>query len=483
MKYLFSFVLLILMVLACGSRTGEPQNNTSPKTNTGLENPHISIQVDGFGAGPVYLIGFFADSQYRVDSTSMDANGKVVFQNNSPYKPGFYMAYFDNDSTLQLLVDKDQTFSMKSRANDLVNGMIVEGSLDNELLYETLKYEMDHQRKIQPITSRLKAIEETDLNYAYLKTQQEKIQQERRTYLDEVFSKNPNTFFTKFKRAGQNPIVSDIRRLDGTLDNATKVHRFRTQFWDNVDFSDERLLYTPVIANKLKRYMTRLTPQHADSINKTANHLVGKVLKYPEYFKFFANWITLNYEPSKTTLMDSEAVYVNMIQNYFTHDRAFWSDSTLIDALQRRAGEMAASLVGKKGPDVVSTDVNGKTRSILELKAPYIVVFMYNPTCDHCIEETPKLIAFYEEWKDRGVDVFGIAIDTDDAEWRDYVAKSGMPWINVFDPTNRSIYGKYYVDITPEIYVLDPDRTIIAKNLQVHQIAEVINKDRTKREE
>ena len=127
-----------------------------------------------------------------------------------------------------------------------------------------------------PFQVGLKGIEETDLNYPYLKTQQHQILQERQTYLDDIFSKNPNTFFTKFKKAGQNPIVADIRRLDGTLDNATKVHRYRTQFWDNVDFSDERLLYTPVIANKLKRYITQLTPQHADSINKTANYLVEK---------------------------------------------------------------------------------------------------------------------------------------------------------------------------------------------------------------
>lgn len=48
---------------------------------------------------------------------------------------------------------------------------------------------------------------------------------------------------------------------------------------------------------------------------------------------------------------------------------------------------------------------------------------------------------------------------------------------NVFDPTNKAIYGKYFVDITPEIYVLNPERTIIAKNLKVNQIGEVVERD------
>ncbi|NAS11126.1 redoxin domain-containing protein [Flavobacteriaceae bacterium R33] len=355
--------------------------------------------------------------------------------------------------------------------------MVVQGSLDNELLYENLKYELGYQRSFQPISDRLKNMQEIDLNYAYLKSQKDKLIQERQDHLNDLFAKHPNSFFTKYKKAGQNPLLADSGGPDGTSDQA-RVARYRSRFWDKMDFSDIRLLYTPVVTNKLKRYITRLTPQHPDSINKASDYLIQKALNYPEYFKFFANWIALNYEPSKTTFMDKEAVYVHMIQNYFTHERAFWSDSTLVSALQQRAGEMASSLVGKKGPDVVSRDINGQTRSIYDIKSPYIIVYMYNPSCEHCIEETPKLIQFYHEWKNKGVEVFGIAIDTDDTEWRDYVAKSGMPWTNVFDPTNRSIYGKYYVDITPEIYVLNPERTIIAKNLQVHHLAEVINQDR-----
>jgi hypothetical protein len=72
-------------------------------------------------------------------------------------------------------------------------------------------------------------------------------------------------------------------------------------------------------------------------------------------------------------------------------------------------------------------------------------------------------------------------VNTEDAAWRSAIQKYGMPWVNVFDKTNKSIYGKYYVDNTPEIYVLNPDRTIIGKNLQVDQIMTVIERDRAKR--
>ena len=56
-----------------------------------------------------------------------------------------------------------------------------------------------------------------------------------------------------------------------------------------------------------------------------------------------------------------------------------------------------------------------------------------------------------------------------------------MDWINVHDPSNRSIYAKYYVDKTPEVYVLNPERTIIGKNLKVEQIQTIIDKDMASR--
>ena len=93
------------------------------------------------------------------------------------------------------------------------------------------------------------------------------------------------------------------------------------------------------------------------------------------------------------------------------------------------------------------------------------------------------MVRLYRQWKSigLGVQVFAIAIDTDDAAWKAFVAQNGMnEWVNVFDPTNESIYAKYYVDNTPEIYVLNKDRKIIAKNLNPDQVQQVIESDMQK---
>ncbi|HFA49813.1 MAG TPA: redoxin domain-containing protein [Bacteroidetes bacterium] len=453
----------------------------APDPDRKLEKPNIKVEIEGLGNGKCLLIGIFTEQFFRADST-VATGGKMVFKSNEPYRPGlYYLMLPDNKTTVQMLIDADQTFTMKTKMTDLVGAMQVEGNLDNQLLYQTLKFENAQRPKFNQVAVQLAKQSKGTPEYKRLKAERDRLHKARKDYLRKIFTEHPQSLFTAFKEAGQNPDLEQIMKADGTIDTSAYLYNYRRLFWANVNFNDERLLYTPVITNKLIKYMTELTPQNPDSIKASASFLVDQTLDHPVYFKYFANWITLKYEPTKTTLMDSEAVFVHMVQNYFTYDRAFWSDSVEVHGLQLRAYEMSSSLVGQVGPNIKSTDPDGKLRSIFEMDANYIIVYMWNPECDHCAKETPKLVEFYHEWKPKGVDVYGIAVNTDDQKWRDAIKRYKMPWVNVFDPTNKSIYATYFVDNTPEIYVLNPDRVIIGKNLKVDQIQTIIERDMKKR--
>lgn len=495
-KYTFFLLCLLLAACADGEATdtattnaaqpaavpiaNQSQSKAASSTDQAStsESPDIKITIKGAQPGNVRLIGIYTDRQYLADSAKIDANGIIHIKRSKPFESGLLYVALDKGGAIQLLLDKDQTFTMSTDINDLVGAMQVQGNIDNEVFYKSLKMEGAKQDEISALSQQMRGQPENSTQFLTAKKQRDALIANRKANLEVLFKEHPNSFFTAFKRAGQNPTVKDIRFADGTLDEVGRVYAYRTEFWDNVDFSDDRLLRTPVITNKLKRYIKELTPQHPDSIISAASFLVNKTLQYPTYFQYFANWITIQYDPKETTLMDPQAVYVHMIQNYFTEERAFWSNPAEVQSLQTRAYEMAASLVGKKAPDVISTDQFGKTKSIYEMTAPYIIVYMYNPQCEHCQEQTPKLVKFYNEWKNKGVDVYAIAIDTNDAEWKDYIKKTGMSFTNVHDPSNKSIYAKYYVDQTPELYVLNKDRIIIGKNLKVNQVETIINRDK-----
>lgn len=482
MKNWISYLLLLFIVggfWQCNA-AGAGNEPTDSTERPPAENGNFTFRVEGMGAGAVRLVGILNDQQFLVDERSSDANGLVQFQKDEPYRQGIYFALLPNNANFQFMITEDQTFTMSTNINDLVGQMKVDGSLDNALFYDNIRYENAYQQQLAPLNEQRNTLDENSVAYQQVEASREALIEKRRTDLQEIFDAHPNSFFTTFKKAGQNPV------LRKELPNDAQVTAYRMEFWDGVDFSDDRLMNTPVIYNKMKRYFEELTPQQPDSIILSVERLLERLPSFEqsEYYKYIVNWVALKYEPTKTTLMDSEAVFVHMVQNHFTYDRAFWSDSTNTYALQMRAEEMATSLIGQAGPNVKAPDENGNIQAIYDLKAPYIVVYMYNPDCEHCQEQTPVLVNLYRQWQQEKpalVDVYAIALDTEPDIWKDYMRKTGMQWTNVFDPSNRSIYKTYYVNVTPEIYVLDPDRKIIAKNLNVDQIEEVIRRDQAKR--
>lgn len=438
----------------------------------------IDVTIEGMPAGKVRLVGTYGDQNYLADSAVADAGGHFVLRRQKTLPPGFYYFLLPGQSNFSILVDKqDQFMTLRAKLPDIPGSMEVKGSLNTELLYRNFKFQAAQDPELNQLGQQLKTAAPNSPEYQKAKARQNQLMADRKAHLDEIYKTHPDAFFVKFKVAGQNPDWPEFRKPNGDLDTLRNLAYYREHFWDGVDFTDNRLLSTPVIFNKLRRYITELTPQHPDSIIAVADPLVARMLPYKEYFQFFVNWIGLNYENGKTKVMDGEAVYVYLIDKYITPELAYWDAPENIEKLRKKVGEMKASLLGRKGPDVRAQDINGQFKSIYEMTAPIIVVFMFSPDCEHCQEQAPEIQRIYEKWKDRGVDFYGIAVNTTDAEWREFIKKQRFTFTNVFDPTNRAIYAKYYVDITPELYILNKDRIIVAKNLVAGQLETVFERE------
>ena len=441
----------------------------------------IEVHIEGIPAGKTRLVGVFGDRNFLADSAEVDATGRFILRRKSPLPAGFYTFLLPGgNKTLSMLIDTDQRFTMEAKAGDIGGTMQVKGSINNELFYKNYRFQAAQDPELQQLAEIMRGKPESAPEYKKAKERQDQILAERKAHLEEIYTTYPDAFFTRFKLAGQNPDLTYPRKRNGDLDTLQQVKDYRRHFWDNVDFSDKRLLHTPVIGNKLRRYIKELTPQNRDSIIPVADEIIRRVIPYKDYFQYFANWIAMQYENTKTTVMDGEAVYVHVIQNFFTPELATWDTPENLEKLQKHVWEMEASLLWKKGPDVRAADVNGVYKSIYEITAPIVVVFMYSPDCEHCQKDSPKIQEIARNWKSRGVEFFGIGVSTTEEEWKAFVKKNGFTFTNVFDPTNRAIYAKYFVDITPELYVLNKDRIIVAKNLHADQLEEVFQRELNK---
>ena len=469
---MFKYMPIVLFVLfSCTQQNSEVTTALVPE-KIEVESPDIKLEVEGLSEGEyVALVGNYLGENYLIDSTRVQENGVIHFTHEVPYNQGLAFALLENDAAIEMLITEDQTFSLETSFAAIDDDMKVEGSIDNELFYKTLQLEKSNGKEIIAINQQLyDSIEDRST----LETELQIKIDERYAFYENLEKNYPNSFYTKYKIAAQNPDMRTYDRQAEKLSLEAYKSVFKNKFWDEVDFSDERLLSTPVIRNKLEYFINELVDEKSDSIVKYANQLIDSVLEYPVYYKFFSNWMLKKYEPVKSNLMDAEAVYVNIVNRYFTKDRATWVDSMTIYGFQQKAYAMAGSLRGKQGRDVKGRDINGVVHSIYGQSSDYVLLYVFNPKCELCKYETPKLVERYAAWKAKGIEIIAVATDADKEELSDYIKKQHIKFPVISDPNNRLLYPNYYVDKTPELYLLNESRTIIGKNLQTEMVDGVV---------
>ena len=208
MKNWISYLLLLFIVggfWQCNA-AGAGNEPTDSTERPPAENGNFTFRVEGMGAGAVRLVGILNDQQFLVDERSSDANGLVQFQKDEPYRQGIYFALLPNNANFQFMITEDQTFTMSTNINDLVGQMKVDGSLDNALFYDNIRYENAYQQQLAPLNEQRNTLDENSVAYQQVEASREALIEKRRTDLQEIFDAHPNSFFTTFKKAGQNPV-------------------------------------------------------------------------------------------------------------------------------------------------------------------------------------------------------------------------------------------------------------------------------------
>ena len=442
------------------------------------EGHDIKITVKGFKEGSTCILGnYYGDKQYIKDSAKVGPKGELEFKGKEKYPQGIYILIPDNKKYFDLVMDENQHFSLESDTADYISNMKVKGSDENNFFYSYQKFIVTQQKLVEPLRNLLKKTKDKDS----IKTINEKIikiDTDVKNYKRNFAKNNPKTFMAKLFKAMEDPEIPETPTLaNGKKDTLFPYHYYKAHFFDNIDFTDDRLLRSPIFHPKIKQYMDKMTAQIPDSINIAADYLVEKARNNPEIFKWMVYWLTLTYESSQ--IMGMDAVFVHMVEKYYVTNQAYWVDSTQLAKITSRAYTLNPILIGKKAPPITMIDSTGKTISLYDVKAKYTVAIFWDQDCGHCKKEMPKLQELYvNKLKPKGIEVYAIASENKDKEWKKFLQEHQLHWINVHQPDDykRAVTKKIYdIYSTPFMYLLDENKIIKAKHIDVDQLSDLID--------
>ena len=444
---------------------------------------HITVKSNN-RSGIAFLGYHQGKSIFVTDSAAVPANGTVVFKGAKKLPGGIYVIVFPGKLlSMDFLIDREQVISITADTAHLEKAVIT-GSPANTLFREYSNFvnikgtQLETERKAYS-ASRTAADSAThEANYR-------RYNRELNDYRDNIVRTRPTSMMAVLLSAMKDPPYPSKTPVTHT-DSLNNYNFYKDHYWDNINFTEDRIIRTPFFLPKLERYYREVMSQSSDSLIRDIDYRLLLARTSPEMYKFLLNWFTDEYYNPK--YMGQDAIFVHLFQQYHSLGVSTWLSDKQHETITKKAYMLMSNLIGEQAADLKFTDTAGKPTPLYDVKADYTVVVFWDPTCGHCKEEIPKIDSMYRaSWQQKNVKIYAVLSETEKLkpEWLAYINEHHIgDWINVYQsnaaaaqeekdqqPSYRQLYN---IVLTPTLYLVDKDKHIIAKNLTRYQINDLL---------
>lgn len=454
------------------------------------EEHKIEIQVDGISDTTMMLGHHFGKKKFVVDTVMADENGYAVFEGDEPLDRGIYILVLpsENNAYFELLVGDDQKFKLSTSTENYVENMKVKGSAANKVFNEYQRKMAEFQQEIRTLQSELESLPDDDKEEREkIRNQLKGIGENRKAYMKKVAEENEGALFGAIINAIMEPEIPDPPRDEegNVSDSAFQYRYYRDHYFDNIDFSEAGLLRTPIFEPKLDAYFETVIPPVPDSVIPIAHDLIAEAqdANY-EVFKYMTSHLLNYFETSKVMGMD--AVFVSIAEDWYLSGEADWADSTLRAKIEERVLKITPNIIGQKAADIKQVPTfDDRYASLHALEGDYTILVFWEPDCGHCKKVLPRLHEIYlDTLQDINVDVFAVYTQVDKEEWTEFIYEKEIDeFIHVWDPYGRTDFrNNYDIYSTPVIYILDDEKRIVAKRIDVEFIPKFLKYEHERKE-
>jgi peroxiredoxin len=443
---------------------------------------YIKAKIVGLKvADTCYLGNYYGQYQSVQDTAIANAKGEVLFQGKDDLPGGIYFIILPKKKFFEFIVNTEQKLYFETDTADFTRNMKVTGSKENSMFYDYLRYVNQKQNSYQDLKARLDKLDKgLKDSITYYKELMTKIDDDVKNYKINFMKQNPDFLISKVFKASRDPEIPEAPLCSNGRKDSVFIYRYYKQhYFDDLDFTDDRLLRTPVFYNRLKNYLENVVAQTPDSLIKEADYLAEKARPNKEMFKFVVWYMTYTYETSN--VMGFDAIFVHMVRTYYQTNQCYWVSQKILDNLTKRADKIEPILLGKVAPNLIMQDTSLQLQSLHAIKSEYTVLLFWDPECGHCQTEVPAVHDFYlKEHQQLGFEVFAVCSDTNMVKMKNFIKKHNLNgWINVDGPRalTKPYAELYDIYSTPVIYILDKQKVILAKRIPFDKIGEFLKND------
>jgi thiol-disulfide isomerase/thioredoxin len=436
---------------------------------------NITATVADCDDSVAYLCYYYGKQSavYKADSCKFKPGPsvKIQFKSDKKLEGGIYIILFsDRGTRCEMLLRNGDDIEVAFSKKDVISTTVYKNSKENRDFIDYQNFLSSVSAQYETLGKKYEAAK-TKADSAEIKKQSKALATSVDKYRRDFLRKNPNTLCGSLLGAMLEPQVPEGKQYladKKTVDSLFPQRYYKQHYWDDFNFQDNRLIYSPIYDGKLETYFKYVVPT-PDSINKAADTLLARARGAKDVFKYTLWWLTRFTENSKIMGVDESFVYI--VENYYMKGDAFWMHDTMVQKYVEQAQKISPNTIGKSAPDIRLPDIDGNVTPLIDVTPnhDYTLVIFWASDCGHCKKIVPKLDSVVTAIKGKvDIKIYGVHTIKDDDLWRKQIIEKQLNdnWIHLHDPMRTGAWRKLYnVYSTPVVYLIDRSGKIVGKRL------------------
>lgn len=440
--------------------------NTSLPAQSGYD---IRVKMEGYRADSLWFGHTYGKRAVADVGAVIGTDGYFHFQSDEPTEPGLYAIVFKRGGSLQFmscwLAEGQRKFSIETDFFRMASATTVEGSAENEALYEYFRRYYALTDSLDDLTNNWKSMQDENSFRAYVQGQEA-----LRQFQEAFLKKYPNSLTAELVRQTLflTPPQQPELHADWQSEAADRHAFLRRHYFDRMDLSGRQFLKYPLWVDRTDYYFSKLPPPEPDSLAAMVEEVFQRLQPDAEAYEYYVGYVMNSLARMSRHRTDEAFVY--LVRTYL--DKGKWE--FLSDDRKTRyrndADRMEPLFVGKKVPDVTLYDREGTPVSVHGVEAPYTLLAFWLHDCGHCKKEMPIVKKLYEEGlREKGLQVISVCGkggEEDTPKCWGFAGNMDTPgdWLVVNDPQRRSRFSTLFnVRSYPRLILLDAEKRVLFK--------------------
>jgi peroxiredoxin len=265
-----------------------------------------------------------------------------------------------------------------------------------------------------------------------------------------IIAEYPGTFLAKIMTWKQEPNKTDMLK-----------------YFDNIDFTDESLIHTKVMSDRIETYMRTFSKGEENGFISCISTIAEKTKVNDRVLEYSLNQMLVGFYESN---MENICMYI--IDNYINGEAC--GDSDLSNVIKTTASSIKNLSIGQTPPNIQLTTASGSKYDLYKTTTAnkYTLVMFWSSWCEHCKGEAPEVKSCYEQWKSKGFDIVGVSIDKSKQAWTVAISERGFtfPQVCGMNEYQSPVAKDYRVSKTPTFYLLDAQQKIVLKPKGIREV-------------